>query len=286
MVVAKDGTFAASGRKRTSEQLLAFLKKEAGKTGRDEEGLPVLGVVISADPECAYRHVQEVMVQSMRAYIADVSWEMEGKRLAAHLPTGSDPECPVYIYEEPEPPKAEAEQLGTIDTSELEDEMPYEAIVDRPGPTDGEGDGAADRSEFESEVAAAGPVVVLREGQALPELRVKVYWANAKGQVIHSPEHGFPPGRQGTRAALPTEGAHVAVRIDDEPCADLDEFVRRLRKLVFGMDHPPVVIDPRRMVPFRRVFEVVEACGAAGAGKLRYQSPPVEGGGGSDWWWM
>ena len=47
-----------------------------------------------------------------------------------------------------------------------------------------------------------------------------------------------------------------------------------------------VVIDPRRMVPFRRVFEVVEACGLAGAGKLRYQSPPVEGGGGSDWWWM
>jgi len=260
--VAKDGTVTAGGEKRTREHLLAFLKEEGDKTGRDEEGLPVVGVVIAADPECPYKHVQDVMVQCMRAYITSVSWEMEGRRVDADLPRHED-----HDLIEPEVTLEEAEEL--VKTAQMTPEETAEFLR-----TVREEERARGRDREPKRRAPRG------------ELRVRIYWVNDRGQVVHSPERPFPAEWPGVRVPLSTKGAHVVISINRTPCADLDEFVRRLRKLVFGTDHPPVVIDPRRGVPFRWVFDVVEACGAAGAGKLRYQSPPVEGQGGSDWWWM
>lgn len=285
--IAKDGSFTAGGEELTKERLFAFLKKEAGKSARDADGLPVIGVTISAHPECEYDHVQDAMVQCMRAYICNVSWEMEGRWVDVALPKDPDEDHPVYIHEEVEPAEVEGKELGTIDLSELQDKTLRKAIVDRPVASGNKGGSAESRAgPAPREDPSPEHVVVLRGSEVPPELRVKVYWANARGQVIHSPGRALPPEYTGARAPLSTEGAHVAIKINRMPCADLDDLARKLERLVFSTDNPRVVLDPRRAVPFKWAFGALEACGAAGAGKIRFQSPPVGGQGGSDWWWM
>lgn len=261
--IAKGGSLTADGEELAKERLSALLKKEAAGAVRDVEDigdLPVIAVTISAHPECAYSHVQDVMVQCMRAYITNVSWEMGGKRRDASL-VRYDVIEPMEV----EMTREEAEKLLETEAMTREEAEKFLETFPRK-------EGAGDR------VGAAN--------RSVPpgEIRVRLYWANAKGEARHGPDR--PPPGGGFGGAPSMEGMHVAIRINDTPCTDLDEFVRRLRKLVFEMDHPPVVIDAWQMVPFKRVFRVVEACGAAGAGKLRYQAPPVEGEGGSDWWWM
>jgi len=46
------------------------------------------------------------------------------------------------------------------------------------------------------------------------EIRVNIYWANARGQVIHSPAAAFGESFPGRRAPLSTAGAHVEFRVN------------------------------------------------------------------------
>ena len=66
----------------------------------------------------------------------------------------------------------------------------------------------------------------------------------------------------------------------------LKELERKLGELALSDPKAYVVIDARRMAPFRWVFGALEACRKAKVRNVRFQAPPVEGQGGSDWWWM
>lgn len=125
------------------------------------------------------------------------------------------------------------------------------------------------------------------------EIRVKIYWANAKGQVIYSPERPFPEDWSGVTVPLSIAGAHIEVKVNQMkfgvgpgPEPVLDELARILAELAERNPTIPVVIDARRAVPFKWVFGALDACKRAKVKSIRFQAPPVRGGGGSDWWWM
>ena len=93
----------------SKDELGKLLTERAGRAPRDESGLPMLSVEIRADPACEYKHVQDVMVECMKAYIWRVSFSVGGKRLGANLPKdeGIGPveltdivEHPVFVHEE------------------------------------------------------------------------------------------------------------------------------------------------------------------------------------------
>lgn len=46
------------------------------------------------------------------------------------------------------------------------------------------------------------------------EIRVKIYWANGRGQVIHKPGVAFGEGYPGRRVPLSTAEAHVELRVN------------------------------------------------------------------------
>jgi biopolymer transport protein ExbD len=124
------------------------------------------------------------------------------------------------------------------------------------------------------------------------EVRVKVYWANGRGQPIHSAGAAFPPDWRGAKPPLSTAGAHVAMKVNrlhirDSASGgpDLNELARTLRDLV-ARDPMPVVIDARSAVPFRWVIGALDACARARVRDVRFQAPPAPDGGGDDWWWL
>ncbi|MHC4505222.1 MAG: ExbD/TolR family protein [Planctomycetota bacterium] len=117
------------------------------------------------------------------------------------------------------------------------------------------------------------------------EIRVKIYWANARGQVIHSPRAAFGEHYPGRRVPLSTAGAHVELRVNQVRVGDLNDLARTLTDL--NRKSPmPVVVDARQAVPFQWVAGALDACARARVKHVKFQAPPVEGGGGADWWWM
>lgn len=117
------------------------------------------------------------------------------------------------------------------------------------------------------------------------EIRVKIYWANRQRQVIYSPTQPFPDNWPGVRPPLSTAGAHVELKVNKLPIANLNELARTLADL--NATNPlPVVLDARQAVPFRWVIGALDACARAEVQDVKFQAPPVEGGGGDDWWWM
>ncbi|MHC4248905.1 MAG: prenyltransferase/squalene oxidase repeat-containing protein [Planctomycetota bacterium] len=123
------------------------------------------------------------------------------------------------------------------------------------------------------------------------EIRVKIYWANNKGQVIYSDRMAFPADWPGIKVPLSISGAHVAMKINkleirQTPAGgpDLNELARTLRDLA-ARSPLPVVIDARSAVPFRWVMGALVACMRAGVRAPKFQAPPPPGGGGTEWWW-
>ena len=55
--------------KKTPEEFLMIVKARAERCPRDPDGLPIMSVKIRADARCEYKHVQEIMVQCMKAYV-------------------------------------------------------------------------------------------------------------------------------------------------------------------------------------------------------------------------
>jgi biopolymer transport protein ExbD len=120
------------------------------------------------------------------------------------------------------------------------------------------------------------------------EIRVKIYWANDKGQVIYSFMSSYPPGWEGVRVPLSIAGAHVEMKVNKLEIRrtphgpDLAELARTLRELV-ARSPMPVVIDARSAVPFRCVMGALAACLRAGVRTPKFQAPPPPGGGGTGW---
>ncbi|MHC4507021.1 MAG: ExbD/TolR family protein [Planctomycetota bacterium] len=56
------------------DMLLQVLQKKVTESGRDQDGLPTVAVKIRADAKTEYKHIQEVMVKCMRAYIWKLSF--------------------------------------------------------------------------------------------------------------------------------------------------------------------------------------------------------------------
>jgi serine/threonine protein kinase/biopolymer transport protein ExbD len=117
------------------------------------------------------------------------------------------------------------------------------------------------------------------------EIRVRIYWANDEGQMIHSAKMGFPPNWSGQRPALSVAGAHIMIEVNNLPTpqtrvgdADLDELTRVLKNLV-ARNPLPVTIDAREAVPFRWVMGVIASCSRANMGLVIFQAPDMDGGG-------
>ena len=117
-------------------------------------------------------------------------------------------------------------------------------------------------------------------------IRVKIHWANARGQVIHSPGSAYPENFVGVRRHVSLAGAHVMVKVGPMGVRDLNELARTLANLTSRQSDIAVVIDARQAVPFKWVIGAIDACARADVKNVKFQSPPVPGGGGSDWWWL
>jgi biopolymer transport protein ExbD len=117
-------------------------------------------------------------------------------------------------------------------------------------------------------------------------IRVKIHWANARGQVIHSPQAAYPDGFEGARPHVGLAGAHVAVKVGPLRVRNLNELARALADLASRQNDISVVIDARRAVPFKWVIGALDACARAQVTDVKFQSPPAPGGGGDDWWWL
>lgn len=117
-------------------------------------------------------------------------------------------------------------------------------------------------------------------------VRVKIHWANARGQVIHSPQAAYPEIFDGARRPLSLAGAHVVMKVGRLGVRDLNELARTLGDLASRTSDISVVIDARQAVPFKWVMGALDACARAKVKKVKFQSPPKPGGGGSDWWWL
>ncbi len=117
-------------------------------------------------------------------------------------------------------------------------------------------------------------------------IRVKIHWANARGQVIHSPQAAYPDGFEGAMPHVGLAGAHVAVKVGPMRVRNLNELARTLADLASRQSDISVVIDARQAVPFKWVIGALDACARARVTDVKFQSPPAPGGGGSDWWWL
>ncbi len=103
-----------------------------------------------------------------------------------------------------------------------------------------------------------------------PEVRVRIFWRNAAGEIVSVPE----------------PGSSVAIHLNRRACADLNELAAVLSELGARNADVGVVIDARRNVPFRWVVGAIDACRRAGIAGIKFQAPAVEGAGGDDWWYM
>jgi len=117
-------------------------------------------------------------------------------------------------------------------------------------------------------------------------VRVKIHWANARGQVIHGPASAYPESFSGARRHVSLAGARIVVKVGQMVVRDLNELARTLADLAARQRDLSVVIDARRAVPFRWVIGALDACARASIGKVKFQSPPAPDGGGDDWWWL
>jgi len=72
--LTEKGKIRQMRRDRTAEEFLRILQVAAAKCQSDSDGLPIMSVKIRADAKCEYKHVQEVMVQCMKAYIWKLSF--------------------------------------------------------------------------------------------------------------------------------------------------------------------------------------------------------------------
>lgn len=115
---------------------------------------------------------------------------------------------------------------------------------------------------------------------------VKLYWANTRGQVIHSPRSVYPEDFQGVRRHVSLAGAHVVVKVGRLGVRDLNGLARTLADLAARDSDISIVIDARRTVPFKWVIGALDACARARVRDVKFQSPPAPGGGGDDWWWL
>jgi len=120
---------------------------------------------------------------------------------------------------------------------------------------------------------------VVRKVTQPTEVRVKIYWANSKGQVIYNDKMPFPPDWPGVRVPLSIEGAHIAMKLNNRRIGqmpsgipDLNELARELRDLA-ARNPMPVVIDARAKVPFVWVMWAIHSCLRAKAGPVKFQAP-------------
>jgi hypothetical protein len=81
IAIDRDGLITVEGETTPPGDLSALLTQRAADTPHESGRPPVLSVSISADPECLYRHVQDAMIQCTRAYVAHISWEMDGRSI-------------------------------------------------------------------------------------------------------------------------------------------------------------------------------------------------------------
>ncbi|MHC4249934.1 MAG: ExbD/TolR family protein [Planctomycetota bacterium] len=148
---------------------------------------------------------------------------------------------------------------------------------------------------FKSVERALGAELPKKDGQMIglppPDdddipIRVKLHWANARGQVIHSPRSAYPEDFQGVRRHVDLGGAHVVVRVGRLGVRDLNELARTLADLAARDSDISVVIDARQAVPFKWVIGALDACARAQVRDVKFQSPPKPGCGGDDWWWL
>ncbi len=102
-----------------------------------------------------------------------------------------------------------------------------------------------------------------------PLLRVRICWQNEKQQTIYSPAQVYPDDWPGVRMiGLSTAGAHIAFRIDHEKYADLEAVARAVTSVVDRRPKTRVLIAAWRAVPFRVVFDALDACGKTGAARV------------------
>lgn len=260
--VAENGRASVGDTELSTEELGKLLRDKAQAAPRDADGLPILSVTISAHPECEYRHVQDVVMQCWRRYIWQIAWEMDGKRLDASLPRDNGSHI---IYEEyvAHPPLSFTE--------------PPSAAY-----------GVARQAELARLTA-----------QATHQLRIMLCWLNEKGQVIHSPSEPFPDDWPSVREPVSTVGAHVTIWIKTvEVCSPED--VKANTAQLSGLDaltctlvdfvarDPEVyaVIDARRAVPVRWVFDTLDACKRANVWSIFFEQLRMQVEHGDDWFWM
>jgi biopolymer transport protein ExbD len=115
------------------------------------------------------------------------------------------------------------------------------------------------------------------------EIRVRICWRNASGEVISNPVYGDPSDEVNGRF-LSTRGAHISIDANKMPCEDINDLAAKLADLGARNPDTPVTIDARQKVPFKWVLGTVDACARARIANVKFQAPYVLGGGGSDWW--
>ena len=117
-------------------------------------------------------------------------------------------------------------------------------------------------------------------------VRVKIHWANARGQIIHSPTAAYTERFEGVRRPVSLAGAHVVLKVGRLGVRDLNELARTLADLTARNSEVAIVIDARQTVPFKWVVGALDACARAQVRNVKFQSPPAPEGGGHDWWWL
>jgi biopolymer transport protein ExbD len=293
--INRGGLVTVDGEAAPPEALLQRLTELTDVSPKDGDGLPVLSVVVAADPECKYRHVQDAMVQCMCAGIWRISWEMNGRRIDASLPR--DGHHPVYVREEIEEPVFVHDETESTDAAEVTGRLANVPELSEGLPTParfpGTGEGRAEEPpEAEAGLVVAreaaesdGCVRVLRAGEPSPELRVRIVWENGEGDVIYGPTASVPRGGFGADRAVSTSGAHVVVKMNGAACADLDDLKRRLDALSAAIPEAYIVLDARGTVPFEQVFRALEACRRSTVRRVLLQAPPPAE---TDdaWWWL
>ena len=244
------------------EELGKLLRKRTEASPRDADMLPIFSVEISVHPECEYQHVQEVMEACRRPYIWQVRWRMGDKRLHADLPKDSGN----YIVDE-----------EFVANPPLSFREPPSAAY-----------GVARRAQL-----------ARLRAQATHQLRVMLCWVNEKGQVIHSPSEPFPDDRPSLREPVSTAGAHVTiwtktvevhgpedVEVNTAQVSSLDALVSTVVDFAAADPEACVVIDARRAVPFKWVFDTLDACKRANVRSVFFEHLRMEGARGDDWFWM
>jgi biopolymer transport protein ExbD len=120
-----------------------------------------------------------------------------------------------------------------------------------------------------------GPRTTQRDIVEPQEVRVKIFWADRSGRFVAGPD-----------ASLPRRLLHIGIRLNNVPCASINDLARKLATVTARSPDLAVVIDARSRVPFKFVLGAVDACARARIDNVKFQAPPVRGGGGGDWWWL